>query len=41
MGQADKARESWEQLLKTFPDAEVARLGKQSIDRLSRARPRP
>jgi tol-pal system protein YbgF len=40
LGQPDRARESWETLLKTFPDAEVARLGKQNLDRLARAKPR-
>ena len=40
MGQLDRARESWETLLKTFPDAEVARLGKQNLDRIARAKPR-
>lgn len=39
LGQLDQARESWETLLKTFPDAEVARLTKQNIDRLARAKP--
>jgi tol-pal system protein YbgF len=39
LGQLDRARESWE-TLKTFPDAEVARLGKQNLDRLARAKSR-
>lgn len=39
MGQLDRARESWEALLKLYPDAEVARLGKQNLDRLARSRP--
>ncbi len=39
LGQLDRARESWETLLKTYPDAEVARLGKQNLDRLARAKP--
>ena len=38
LGQLDRARESWDTLLKTFPDAEVARLAKQNIDRLARAK---
>lgn len=38
MGQLDRARESWDTLLKTFPDAEVARLAKQNMDRLARAK---
>jgi tol-pal system protein YbgF len=41
LGQLDRARESWETLIKNFPDAEVARLGKQNLDRLSRGRPQP
>jgi tol-pal system protein YbgF len=40
LGQLDRARESWETLLKTFPDAEVARLSKQNLDRLSRSKPK-
>jgi len=39
LGQLDRARESWDTLLKTFPDAEVARLAKQNLDRLARAKP--
>ncbi len=39
MGQVDQARESWDTLIKTFPDSEMARLGKQNLDRLSRPRP--
>ena len=38
---ADRAREAWDTLIKMFPDAEVARLGKQKLDRLSRGRPQP
>jgi TolA-binding protein len=38
LGQLDRARESWDTLLKTFPDAEVARLAKQNLDRLARAK---
>jgi tol-pal system protein YbgF len=41
LGQLDRARESWETLLKMFPDSEMARLGKQNLDRLSRGRPQP
>jgi tol-pal system protein YbgF len=40
LGQLDRARESWETLLKMYPDAEVARLGKQNLDRLARAKPK-
>ena len=39
MNQPDQARESWETLLKQFPDSEMARLGKQNLDRLARSRP--
>jgi len=39
LGQLDRARESWETLLKLYPDSEVARLGKQNLDRLARSRP--
>lgn len=39
LGQLDRARESWETLLKSFPDAEVSRLAKQNLDRLARAKP--
>ena len=39
MNQPDQARESWETLLKEFPDSEMARLGKQNLDRLARSRP--
>jgi tol-pal system protein YbgF len=39
LGQADRARESWETLIKLFPEAEVARLAKQNLDRLARSRP--
>ena len=38
LGQLDRARESWDTLLKTFPDAEVARLAKQNLDSLARAK---
>jgi tol-pal system protein YbgF len=39
LGQADRARESYEQAIKNFPDTDAARLAKQSLDRLNRGRP--
>ncbi len=39
LGQLDQARDSWETLIKLFPDSDMARLGKQNLDRLSRAKP--
>jgi len=36
MGQIDAARESWESVVKTFPDSDGARLAKQGLDRLAR-----
>ncbi|MGQ0734290.1 MAG: tetratricopeptide repeat protein [Acidobacteriota bacterium] len=39
LGQIDRARESFEQLVKEFPESDAARLAKQSLDRLNRARP--
>ena len=39
LSQPDQARESWETLIKTFPDSDMARLAKQNLDRLSRAKP--
>jgi tol-pal system protein YbgF len=40
MGQTDRARESFETLMKTFPDHDMARMAKQQIDRLNRGKPR-
>jgi tol-pal system protein YbgF len=37
--QPDRARESYELVMKTFPDSEAARLAKQNLARLSRGRP--
>jgi len=39
MGEGDRARESWETLIKTFPDSDLARLAKQNLDRLNRGKP--
>jgi len=40
LGQTDRARESFEILMKQFADTELARLAKQQIDRLNRGKPR-
>ncbi len=40
LGQVDRARESFEQVIKNFPDSDAARLAKQNLDRLSRGRPK-
>jgi tol-pal system protein YbgF len=40
IGQTDRARESFETLMKTYPDHETSRLAKQQIDRLNRGKPR-
>jgi tol-pal system protein YbgF len=39
LGQVDAARESWETVVKMFPDSDGARLAKQGLDRLARQRP--
>ena len=39
LSQPDRARESYELVMKTFPDSEAARLAKQNLARLSRGRP--
>ena len=39
LNQLDQARESWETVIKTFPDSDMARLAKQNLDRLSRMKP--
>jgi tol-pal system protein YbgF len=39
LSQPDRARESYELLMKTYPDSEAARLAKQNLARLSRGRP--
>jgi hypothetical protein len=39
LGQPDRAKESWETLVKSFPDSDLARLAKQQLDRLNRGRP--
>ena len=40
MGQIDRARESFEILMKQFPDSDLARLAKQNVDRLNRGKPK-
>lgn len=39
LGQIDRARESYEAAIKNYPDSEAARLSKQRIDGLNRAKP--
>ena len=39
LGQADRARESFDAVIKSFPDSDAARLAKQNLDRLNRGRP--
>ena len=39
-GQTDRARESFEILMKQFPDTDMARLAKQQVDRLNRGKPK-
>ena len=39
LGQLDRARESFELVMKNFPDSDAARLAKQNLDRLSRGKP--
>jgi tol-pal system protein YbgF len=39
LSQFDRARESYELVMKTFPDSEAARLAKQNLARLNRGRP--
>jgi tol-pal system protein YbgF len=40
MGQTDRARESFEILMKQFPETDLARLAKQQVDRLNRGKPK-
>ena len=40
MGQTDRARDSFEQLMKLYPDHDMARMAKQQLDRLNRGKPR-
>lgn len=37
--QRDRARETWETLMKLFPEHDSARLAKQNVDRLTRSKP--
>ena len=39
LAQVERARESYELLMKTYPDSDAARLAKQNIARLNRGRP--
>jgi tol-pal system protein YbgF len=39
LGQLDRARESWETLIKNYPETDAARLAKQALDRLNKGRP--
>jgi len=39
IGQVDRARESFDAVIKNFPDSDAARLAKQNLDRLNRGRP--
>ena len=38
LGQVDRARESFEAVIKAFPDSDAARLAKQNLDRLNRGK---
>ena len=40
MGETERARESFETLMKTYPDHDMARMAKQQVDRLNRGKPR-
>jgi len=40
-GQPDKARESWEAVIKQFPESEAARLAQQDLQRINRTSPPP
>jgi tol-pal system protein YbgF len=40
LGQVERARESFEAVIKLFPDSDAARLAKQNLDRLNRGRPK-
>jgi tol-pal system protein YbgF len=39
LGQADRARESYEGAVKNFPDSDAARLAQQALTRLNKGRP--
>lgn len=39
LGQLDRARESYDGAIKTFPDSDAARLAKQALDRVNQKRP--
>ena len=40
MGQTDRARESFETLMKNYPDHDMSRMAKQQLDRLKSGKPR-
>jgi len=40
IGQTDRARESFETLMKLYPEVDLARLAKQQVDRLNRGKPK-
>ena len=40
MGQAERARESFETLMKLYPEHDTGRLAKQQLDRINRAKPK-
>jgi tol-pal system protein YbgF len=39
LGQVDRAKESFEAVVKSFPDSDAARLAKQNLDRINRGKP--
>jgi tol-pal system protein YbgF len=39
IGQVDKARESWETVIKLFPESDAARLAQQDLQRINRTSP--
>jgi TolA-binding protein len=41
VGQLDAARESWQTVIKLFPESDAARLAKQDLERVNRASPPP
>ncbi len=41
LGQVDRARESFESVIKMFPDSDAARLAKQNLDRAESRRKPP
>jgi tol-pal system protein YbgF len=39
LGQVDRAKESFDAVIKSFPDSDAARLAKQNLDRINRGKP--